>query len=204
MMKKFVLLLSVLCAFGCKPLLVKLYGIKNPSFVTEEKIKKYLLKKDIDTTGLLYTKDLKAWQDVLSIGMPNAYFFNAKGEYVNYKKTASDCNAKVGSFIEDLKSLNTEPSDKEFTLEKMFGKLSSYNGKPTEVTGYDGYVLITWATYVGKLNRDKSFDWVELIKTAQSKGVNVKMCLINGDLQEKWGMSEEEKSQLDFDFDFNQ
>lgn len=196
-MKKLLLLLLVISVAGCKPLMLKYYGIKDPSFKTEKQIKRYLVKKDIDTTASLYPKNLQAWGQIGKLGMPQAYFFNAKGEYVNYKKSASDCNAKVDSFIGDLKNLNNEPSQKDFTITQMFDRFNAYNGKLPETSGYDGYVVITWATYLGKLNKDKSFEWLSSLDKAKASGLKIQYYLVNGDLQEKWGLTEDQKNEFE-------
>ena len=63
--------------------------------------------------------------------------------------------------------------------------------KPTDIT-----VFITWAKYVGSLNKEKAFDWVKLVNQANQKGLNVKYYLLNCDFQKNWNLNEKQKSDL--------
>lgn len=200
-MKK-VLLLLLFAAFltGCKPLLLKYYGIKDPKIENKETVYKYLQKKKIDTTDVVIFKDLPSLlkaSEAKMLAIPDAMFYNTKGEFVSYKKTAKDCNAKVFDFITDLKTLNDQPADATKGLTNLKPMVSDFNGVAlTPKRGYDGYVIITWAIHAGKLNKEKAFEWVKLIKQANNNGANIKYYLLNTDIQERWNLTDKEKKSL--------
>ena len=57
-------------------------------------------------------------------------------------------------------------------------------------------VLITWTVYAGKLNKSKAFEWTHLLKTAQTKGINVQYYLLNCDMQKDWNLPKEALARL--------
>lgn len=201
-MKKYLCLLFVVSALtGCKAILKKSYGIKNPKIETEASVKNYLKKNEISAQNLLIFKSLQSWSDARQqklLTIPDAMFYNAKGEFVTYKKTAADCNAKIDGFIADLKELNNLPSDKARTFGDLSKLLTDYNNNTiAPEKGYDGYVFITWCIYIGKLNRDKAFDWVNLLNKANANGLKIKYYLVNVDFQDSWELTPEERKDLE-------
>ncbi|MUV04898.1 hypothetical protein GN157_14375 [Flavobacterium rakeshii] len=201
-MKKILLiaLMASLSLFSCKSMLVKSYGIKDPEFESKEAITEYLIKKDMDTTNVMVFKDLTSYVTAIKRGMkiPNAMFFNSSGNFVNYQKTPEDCNAKVSGFIGDIKAIDSLTEDISFNVFKMTDFLVKPNGDKIEIEkGYDAYVLINWALYAGKLNEEKAFDWVNLLKQNE-KDFKVKYYLLNCDFQDMWGLTDEQKKEIGF------
>ena len=179
--------------------MLKVKGVKDPKIETYSSSKKYLHKNNIDTTRLVYFKDLNSFGRASKkklLQIPNAYFFDKNGNFVDYRKSATDCNAKVDDFIQDLNTFDEAKKDSTKTLTELKRFLASSNKnllyeKPGEIT-----VFITWARYIGALNREKAFDWVKLLEEAKQKGVSVKYYLLNCDFQEKWNLTKEEKEAL--------
>ena len=97
------ILLILFITMGCKSLMRKVYGVENPQIKNISKIQKYLSSEDIDTTKTLVFKNLGAFATATKmeggLEIPNAYFFNSKGNFVSYKKKAEDCNALIDDFI---------------------------------------------------------------------------------------------------------
>lgn len=193
------ILLTSFFLFSCKTVLLKVKGVTDPKIETYSSSKKYLCKNNIDTTRLVYFKDLNSFGRASKkklLQIPNAYFFDKNGNFVDYRKSATDCNAKVDDFIQDLNTFDEAKKDSTKTLTELKRFLASSNKnslyeKPGEIT-----VFITWARYVGALNREKAFDWVKLLEEAKQKGVSVKYYLLNCDFQEKWNLTKEEKEAL--------
>lgn len=186
---------------GCSRVLKASYGIKNPKIETEESVKNYLHKNNIVPDNLVIFNSLQSWdaaREKKAMTIPDAMFFNADGKFVNYKKSASDCNAKIDGFISDLKNLNNEPFDKSREFITLSNLLIDYDNNPVVFEkGYDGYVFITWCIYIGKLNKEKAFDWVNLIEKANKEGVKIKYYLVNVDFQDSWELSPEERKELE-------
>ena len=57
-------------------------------------------------------------------------------------------------------------------------------------------VLITWATYLGKVNKQKAFEWIKLLEQAKDQGIKINYYLINYDLQESWNLNSNEKKEI--------
>ncbi|RYJ42032.1 hypothetical protein [Flavobacterium beibuense] len=201
-MKKTILIILTASGllFGCKSMLVKSYGIKDPEFENKTTITEYLTKKHMDTTDVLVFKNFNAFALAVKKGMkiPNAMFFNSAGNFVNYQKTPEDCNAKVSGFITDIKAINSLQEDISFNVFKMSDFLVKPNGSnPVIEKGYDAYVLINWALYAGKMNEEKAFVWVSLLKQNE-RDFKVKYYLLNCDLQDMWGLTEQQKKEIGF------
>ncbi|WP_417352797.1 hypothetical protein [Flavobacterium alkalisoli] len=187
--------------FNCKSLLKKSYGITNPKIEKKENIKKYLLKNKIDTTNVLIFKDLQSYAIMTKsrgVKIPNAMFFNSKGNYVDYKKSPEDCTAKIHDFILDIKNLNNTDSEtwQINDLSNFILHLDNRNETLFEEGKYDAYVIINWAIFVGKLNHEKAFDWINVIEQINSNDFKIKYYLLNCDFQESWNMTEDQKTSL--------
>ena len=189
----------LLSLISCKPAIKLIKGIKNPKLETYATTKRYLTKNQIDTSRVVYYKNLKAYVYAVKkkyLKVPNAMFFDKKGNFVDYRKTPSDCNAKVESFIQVLSAFNEAKKDATKTLFELKKLLASSNKKVLNEEPADVTVFITWAQYVGALNKEKAFDWVKLLEEAKKKGISVNYYLLNSDFQENWNMTKEQKEDL--------
>lgn len=185
--------------FSCKTVLLKVKGVKDPKIETYSSSKKYLHKNDIDTTRVVYFKDLHSFIKASQkkyMQIPNAYFFDKNGNFVDYRKSATDCNAKIDDFIMDLNTFDKAKKDSTKTLTELKGLFVSSNEKLLSEKPEGISVFITWAKYVGALNREKAFDWVKLLEEAKQKGINVNYYLLNCDFQENWNLTNEQKKDL--------
>ena len=66
---------------------------------------------------------------------------------------------------------------------------SSALSKQSEIT-----VILTWAVFAGKVNDEKTFKWIELLKQAQKDNVDLTYYLVNCDLQDSWNLNEKQKN----------
>lgn len=198
---KYILLITtiavVVCFSSCNTVLKTAYGIKKPRLETIESIHSFQHKSDLDSTRTIVFKDLRSFvtasqQDFLTI--PDAIFFNSKGHYVSYNKTAEDCNANVDAFISDLKTFDTYPIDESIELSN-FAKLLTKTDQ-NELNKAEINVFITWTVYAGRLNDEKAFEWVKLLENAKANGANINYYLLNCDYQESWNIPKEVQKKL--------
>lgn len=190
-MKKMLPLLLVISLCNCKTALKTAYGIKKPKLETEESVKQYLAKNEIDTSKVFVYKDILSFAKASEMNMmsfPEALFFNKDGYLVRYKKETEECNARVDEFLSDLKQFSKMPEDRSITTDKFFAMLAG--DKPPK-TDADITVVITWAVYVGRLNKEKAFEWVRLLEVAKTKGIKVNYILLNCDYQKSWNMPQQ-------------
>lgn len=197
-MRKFAVFIAVAFVFAsCKPVAKALYGIKKPRVETDESIQHYLRKKDVESNNLYVFKDIKSFAYASEMGLlsiPDAMFFNSKKQFVPYRESSSSCNANVDKFLVDLHKINEMAAD----TTKSFADLTSMLRPLTGRRSADPKVLvvITWTTYAGRLNKEKAFEWVNLIKTAQGKGVDVDYVMLNCDFNRSWGLTDEQWRQV--------
>lgn len=197
-MKKtsFILLFTIL-VISCKSLTKIYLGVKNPSFKTHKELNDFLIKKDLNQSSIYYIKSWENYKNLLKekySSLPEAYFFNREGDFVNYKKTSKECNANVGEFIKNLTEFSKLKSVKTKNI-KIFEE-NINNSKDEKFKRHDINVIITWATFLGKVNKKKAFEWINLIEEAKKKGVNINYYLVNYDLQESWKINKKEKKEI--------
>ena len=196
-MKKITILITVLLMVSCKPLAKIIFHVKSPDFETIDKQRKFLKKNKVFVSDFFYFKDFNSFTSASKnryLSIPDAFFFNKEGNLVRYKKSSSDCNAKVGDFINDLKEFSNAPSDSSININKLlplFESESKIEIKKTDVT-----VFLTWAVFAGKVNKNKTFEWIKLLEKAKSNGINISFYLINCDLQDSWNLTNEQKNKI--------
>lgn len=196
-MKKIALLLVVLSVMSCKPLAKMVFHVKDPAFETLETQKHFLQKNDVSVSDFFYLKDFNSYAAASKnkyLSIPDAFFFNNEGNLVRYKKSSSDCNAKVDSFITDLREFSNAPSDSLINVNKLlplFKSESKIDIKKTDIT-----VFLTWAVFAGDVNKDKTFEWIKLLEKAKEQGISVSFYLVNCDLQDSWNLTEDQKTKI--------
>lgn len=195
-MKKIQFLLLFILLINCKTLTKMSYGVKNPKFKKIHELRIFLNKNNIDSKSIYFFKDfdnmIKAYQLKYST-IPDAYFFNQNGNFIPYKSNAEQCNAKVDDFITDLKNININKSENK-NINDFIPLLS--NDKNEVIVLNEITVIITWATYLGKMNKQKAFEWIKLLEQAKDQGIKVNYYLVNYDLQECWDLSSDEKKEI--------
>jgi hypothetical protein len=175
---------------SCSTMAKKYYGIKSPRLEDKASVNKFLNSKKIDTTRVLYFRSLRDFAVASQnkyLAIPNAYFFNADGNWVPYMKSAKDCNASVDDFILDLHRFDKEAANEQISLPMMTSLLTGADKiKSSEIT-----VLMTFTKFAGRLNREKAFEWVRLLEAAKSRGLPVNYYLVNCDYQKSWNIPPE-------------
>jgi len=194
-MKKYFVLVILFLA-SCSPIIKAIYGVKNPDFESinnqNQFLKKHSIYEDyfIFSNAENYLNFLKNKQ----LTVPDATFFNADGFMVDYKDDAKTCNANVDEFISKLKHFNELPYNKSINIKDITKLLYSPNNKKIETN--EIVVILTWAIFVGRTNKTKTFEWVKLLENAKKDGIKINYYLINCDLQEFWNLNDDQKSKL--------
>jgi hypothetical protein len=189
MKKLFPAMFLLILIYGCHRIIEVSYGIKKPRLEDEQSVGKYLLDNTQDISKNFYFKDLLSFVTASSnnfIDIPEASFFNNKGELVRYKPEASKCNAHVSDFIGELSNFSALPSDPRVSLQQIAILLK--DGDKIQPQKADITVLITWCTYAGKLNRKKAFLWTSLLEEAKENHLRVQYFLVNCDYQRNWNI----------------
>lgn len=195
-MKKIKLLLLFTLLVNCKTLTKISYGVKNPNFKKNVELYNFLKKNNINLKSIYFFKDfdnmIKGYELKYST-IPDAYFFNQNGSFIPYKSNTEQCNAKVDDFITDLKNIKNNKSENK-NINDFIPLLS--NDKNEVIVLNEITVLITWASYLGKVNKQKAFEWIKLLEQAKDKGIKVNYYLVNYDLQESWELKSDEKKEI--------
>lgn len=195
-MKKSLLLFILITFLNCQSIAKLSYGVKDPEFKENKELNQFLQKNKLQATTYFKFKDfdnmLKAFKLKFS-SIPDAYFFDKNGNYIPYKNSAEECNAKVDDFIYDLEKKNYK-IDSSKNINQLIDLLTS--DKNESIVQNEITVLITWATFMGKVNKEKAFEWVKLLDLAKSKGIKVNYYLVNYDLQKSWNLSKSEEKEV--------
>ncbi|MCF6307265.1 MAG: hypothetical protein L3J09_04845 [Flavobacteriaceae bacterium] len=188
-----IFIISSLLLVSCKAYLIKKYNISDPKIESISSVKKFLAEKEINNENLLFFKDLESFSsfgETYSFGYPEAYFFNKQGNLVDYRKSIEECNANIDVFITDLEqNINNNQVykvNKQISIQGLNNYLISSTKEINPIKIDDTKtitVIISFATFIGKLNDEKAFDWVRLLEDK-----NVNYYLLSNDLMDYWGI----------------
>jgi hypothetical protein len=190
--KSLVLLCCSLLLSSCTFLIYKAYGIKNPGIENEKSLTKFLRKKHLRTDNYVTIKPEHFLLTLKGKGIPDADFFDANGDYLEYRATDSSCNAGVFGFIPTLGTSTVFRKTGLKSLQKEWDKFLSPTGKvlPALPTA-DFYMFIYWTAWSGRLNKDHVKVW-EDSALAHTKA-KIHIIKVNMDLQEYWDEKERQK-----------
>ena len=193
MIKKFSLLLCIgLLTGSCTFLIYKAYGIKNPGIENEKSLTKFLRKKKMRTDNFVTIKSEHFLMTLKGKGIPDADFFDANGEYLEYRANDSSCNAGVFGFIPTLGTNTSFKKTGLKNLQKEWDKYLSPTGAALpSLPKADYYMFIYWTAWSGRLNKDHVKVW-EDSALANTKA-KVHVVKVNMDLQEYWDEKERQK-----------
>ena len=190
----FRLLFIAMFLSNCKAIIMKVYKIKSPEIENKLSILKSANRYKLDTTNIFtvsseyYLKKLKE-----SDGIPNAAVYDAKGNYIEYRKTDTSCNAGLFEFIPKLKLDTVLNYKTKETLQNELTKFRDLDGNILVNVldkNYDFYILIFNTVWTGNLNKDHVKVWEDLAKNNMKS--KIKVFTINLDIQEYWNKNEQE------------
>lgn len=195
-MKKSLLLFILITFLNCQSIAKLSYSVQQPKFKTKKELYVFLDKYKVNTNSTYCFKNFDNYVNAFNLKystIPDAYFFDKNGNYIPYKNSAEECNAKVDDFIYDLEKKNYK-IDSSRNINQIIALLT--NDKNESIVQNEITVLITWATFMGKVNKEKAFEWVKLLDLAKSKGIKVNYYLVNYDLQKSWNLSKSEEKEV--------
>lgn len=188
--RHFFLSISILVVFsGCQPVVKLLYGIRNPKVENQESLTKYMVKKDIRIENT-YTTTFEQFPNALDRikkTLPEVLIFNQQGDNIPYGEEWA-CNASAFSFIEQLRTDSAYSTNEEIVLSSALKGLAGLDGTPVELKdseNHDFTILIYWARYVGKLNKNHVNEWEK--QAFQNQSAKLRVIKVNMDFQQHWG-----------------
>lgn len=186
--EKLLLIIIVLISFaGCKPILMKMYGIKKPAIETEASIKNYAFQIGLDTFNIVSVNADDFRKTLSKRGVPEGLIFDKSGNYLEYKESDTSCNAGLFIYIPELNSNGSYNRSVKYNLTEEVSSLRNLKGQAIQEfnsSEYDFLLFIYWAKWVGKLNKDHVKEWQQL--ALDNKNAKIKTILINLDIQENW------------------
>ena len=186
MKRIFFLPAALLLFISCKPLLLKMYHIKQPAVENRSSILKSAQRYGLDTAGI-YTVSAKDFPATFSgRPLPDILVFDSSGNYIDYRDTGNYCNGVLLDFIPSLHPEGAYSKTGKTTLQEELEKLRDLNGQEISapLAKADFYLLVYWSVWLGKMNRNQVKVWEELAR--QNKKSNIKVLKVNLDLQESW------------------
>ncbi|MGV3610545.1 MAG: hypothetical protein ACO1N0_06330 [Fluviicola sp.] len=185
-------MVSFLLLQSCGTIMKKMYGIKNPEIENEQTIKKKALKYDLDTSNIVTVHSQSTVSTISAHGIPNAAIYDGNGKYMEYRQSDTSCNAGLFQFIPDLKLTNSYNKPDSLDLKSELAKYRDLKGNSLgELRKADFYLVIYWAVWTGKLNKDHVKIWEDLAKN--NKNCKIEVIKVNLDFQEYWNLKNTEK-----------
>ncbi len=173
--------------FSCQPVAMLIYGIKKPSRVSIMKIEQKAASLGLDTSMMycikpeIYPKFLNELKS-----LPNIRIYDKAGNLHNYRENPEECKSTAEYFIRNLRR------DAPFT----YNRDSSFYLLPQQLEGLqkqpffietlpaaDYYIVVFWATFLGKLNKDYVVPWVSQAKN--NYDTKIQLINVNCDLRKE-------------------
>ncbi len=185
-MKHTAYIIALFLLVSCKPLMRKMYQIKDPGIESKASILKKALRYGIDTSGILTVNAADFLTTLSAQSLPDIAIFDSSGAYIEYRSTDSACNSGLFDFIPALHPNGVYRKTGKTNLHKELQKLRDIDGNviATSDEKADFVLLIYWSVWLGKLNKDHVKVWEQLAR--QNKQCNIKVLKVNLDIQAFW------------------
>ena len=162
----------------------------------EASITQYLDERNIDYSidelaMLSNTKAFNTYAQAGNLKVPDAYFFNSKGERLVKTAKGTSCGVEIKKLAKIAKS----KSDSTDLLTNFLKNVSVLDSSDFSSGEADVYVVITWGKVLAE-DSETSLSWFTHLKKVADKGIKVKVLLLNIDVQSKWNLSEAQKKHL--------
>lgn len=186
MIRKCILLLLVtIPILGCNSAILKMKGVKTRvHFISQEKITEFALRHHFDTTDLFYNnaKVISFLQRVDK--SPNVFLiFNKQGNLVVDTISGTCKGLRQRNLFSVLKDQRYR-TDSIVKLNDLKSELQKENPtKELNTTSFDYTVILSWATYAGKLNKTNYTEIkkeIERITDPKIKLVSINLDFIEG------------------------
>jgi hypothetical protein len=182
----------LLTLFSCQPIMMKIYGVKDPDIENEKSITKKALKYGLDTSNIVTVNSKDFLYEINGRSIPNGAIYDKNGKYIEYRQSDTTCNASLTAFIPLLNVAEKYNQPDSSDLSNKLNKFRDLKGNrlPAREEA-DFYLLIYWTVWTGKLNKDKVKVWEDLAH--ENKDSKIKVIKVNMDIQEYWEEEELDK-----------
>lgn len=185
MKKGIILLLGLISLAGCRPLIMKAYGIKKPKVENEKTLVRKTLRLGLDTSNIVTVNGRDFLYVLKGRRIPDGAIYNAKGRYIEYRKNDSACNAGLFDFIPALNLNDSFHCPDSADLDTELNKFRDIKGNTlSKREESDFYILIYYTVWTGRLNKDHVRIWEQL--AAENRQCRIKVIKVNLDLQTHW------------------
>lgn len=187
----FVILLLV---SSCTRILLYNYGVRNPKIENSKSIDEFLVSNKLDTNNNFALKDTTALSIFIksNIGTPEIRFYDKNGYLMHYKDDKK-CNGQNDSLISFLNSGNVVKIDSSEYLFDYLDQIRTLEGQLVDehmFKGYDYYLIIYWAKWLGKINSVKLNDWQQSLN--KKNGLKIKTIKVTTDYMNFWPLNKKD------------
>lgn len=191
---------------GCKKIGTKLLlvysGVHEPRVETTESLRKCMRKYDMITDNVFTTQNLESYVNQMTLSggnTPEVLIFNKNFDNIAYRDSILNCNGPAFRAILGLDKNKTYKINENFNFDDINTGLCDLEGNPTTITvdnNADFIVVIYWAKYVGKLNKEQ----VNVMEkdAIDNTNANIQVVKINLDFQSFWGLDEDDYPEIKF------
>ena len=188
-MKMKYLLVLLIFSYSCNPIMKTIYGIKDPQVETKESLNKYMNSISMGSENNLVVNKKGKYNIVLDDFkkiIPESVLFDSTGKRLTYKKEEQDCNAGLFATIPELTINSSLKEEKGSNLEEFKSNLIYLDNEKSvgNLPKADFYLFISWARFVGKLNKDHVKVWEKLAK--DNPNAKIIVFKVNMDMQKRW------------------
>ncbi|MCO6175979.1 hypothetical protein NHF50_13080 [Flavobacterium sp. NRK F10] len=183
----FLMLVSI-TSFAQKKIEIN-FKIENDSTIIH-----YLKAKKVDFSNdqIATLKGIGTFAEFSKTGrlvVPDAFFFNSKGELIKNKGKGMYCGAELKK-LEKISKMKSDPGQ---TLENFLKEITILDGSTITDENVDMYIFITWGKFLSA-ESETSLNWFSNL--ANQENLKIKVLLLNLDIQENWNLTENQKEYL--------
>jgi len=182
-----VFILALLC--GCTPVIKLISGFHDPKPEDRQSLTEYLSRKKISADNVLVFADSSSYYQRLyeMKDFPDIRVFDRSGKRIYYKDTTISCTGSAYDFTKAICTFKNLKSSASKSLSAEAANLKTIDDAPVfipENDEADYYVLIYWARFLGRLNKNHVRAWENNLKHAKS--CRVRVYKVNMDWQKAW------------------
>lgn len=191
-MKKQLFIHLIFLLIGCSnakmKLLYAVYGIKQPKELNSSEIIKYANKiklnnyehYSISKKGFIYLSQSKE-------SVNSMFIFNHNLNQIKPKKFIS-CSADNIEFIQNFTDSTKVIVLQNDSTSKVYQHIKSIEGNDILINSdeFDYLIILTWAKFIGKLNKTNTLTWSQKLTEITFEGKKIKVIYLNLDPREFW------------------
>lgn len=181
-----ILIMIVIGTSSCQKILFMALGIKPAKEETAISLKKFIAKYDLDINDIWIANDTTDFVKLnnTSASQSGYLFFNSEKRMLMYKDTGKACSAPVINFVKNICSGNQPYYYKEYHTDLLLKKIHPLCQINEQEKKYDYYAFVFWYKYLGE--RGFRDNVVSIVNELKKSKCNVKVYLVNLDLQPGW------------------